>query len=486
MPNLDLLQADMSQTIERANSLRAKSLTSELSDTESLELSNLHVRGLQLKTAIADERKRILDSDMADLEKFQNGPSYKVSRSVNNDDDGKKTLINAGWEVKGGMVHIPTSMGKSVPMYSEEVLFGAIPSDDKDAAEYFVQSRSVVQPIYRQAYTKYLHLCGKNRSESMAFMALTGDERKALSEGVDGSGGYLVPPDLQAEILVRLGQKAVIRSMARVVNTSRDRVVWPRILPHGDTTLDSIYSSGFVGGWVGETPAFSETDPGFGQFEVSIKKVRVATKLSNDFVADSITDITSWLAMNGSENLALVEDAGFISGVGGALQPQGLLNDPDLKTVDVEGSTANTLINTAASNGSANKLINLTYALPSQYAGNAQWLMRRAIEGKIRQLVDGAGRYLWPAMTDSGFIGRLPPLMGAMVNNSEFMPTDGTDGNKVVVYGDFSNYIIAQRAQMSTVVLRERFADVDQIGIIIFERVGGAAWNSDAFRTGIV
>jgi HK97 family phage major capsid protein len=35
-------------------------------------------------------------------------------------------------------------------------------------------------------------------------------------------------------------------------------------------------------------------------------------------------------------------------------------------------------------------------------------------------------------------------------------------------------------------VLRERFADTDQIGLILFARVGGALWNVDAVRVGVV
>jgi HK97 family phage major capsid protein len=128
--------------------------------------------------------------------------------------------------------------------------------------------------------------------------------------------------------------------------------------------------------------------------------------------------------------------------------------------------------------------------LPAQYADNAQWLMRRSIEGKIRVLADSTGRYLWPLQ--SGSLLGLPngtgarALMDYQVNNSDFMPDDGTDANKVTIFGDLSAYIIAQRAQISTQILRERFADTDQTGIIIFERVGGALWNADAVRVGIV
>ena len=35
-------------------------------------------------------------------------------------------------------------------------------------------------------------------------------------------------------------------------------------------------------------------------------------------------------------------------------------------------------------------------------------------------------------------------------------------------------------------LLNERFADTDQTGIILWERVGGDTWNVDAFRIGVV
>lgn len=487
MPDIKALKSDLEETVAKGLALQTKERNGgRLSDDEERELRNLHERGNKLQLLIEEEEKAAISGDFNRLSKWMEDPNYRISHSVNADDDSKSVVQKAGWEVKNKRVYIPTSQGTSVEMFDEDVLFGSMAGLDQDASDYYKKTRITVQPEYRTAFTQYLRNCGKMRSESMAFMALDARQQKALSEGQDSAGGYLVPPDLHAEILVRLAQKAVFRRLARVVTTSRDRVIFPRVLPHPDSSLESIYSSGFVGGWVGETPAFAETDPQFGQFEISIKKLRIATKVSNDFIADAVTDIPAWLAMNGAENMALVEDQGFIAGVGGPLQPLGFLNDPGLKTVDIEGSTANTVSNTSSSNGSANKLIDLAYALPSQYAANAEWLFRRSIEGKVRKLVDGAGRYLWPAMTDSQFIGRLPPLMGAPVNNSEFMPADGTDGNKVVAYGDFSQYIIAQRAQLSTVVLRERFADTDQTGIIIFERVGGALWNNDAVRVGVV
>jgi HK97 family phage major capsid protein len=318
----------------------------------------------------------------------------------------------------------------------------------------------------------------------MAYNMLSDIEQKALSEGTDTAGGFLVPPDVQAEILVRLPQSSVMRRLGRVVTTSRDKLTWPRV--QAKATDGSIYSSGFVGGWVGETPAFSDTDPAFGTFEIAIKKARVATKLGNDFLSDAAANVLAFLAQNGAENMGLVEDNGFIAGLGTPLEPLGVL-EGGATTVDVEGSVDNTFSNNAteaaAATGSAPKLITLVYTLPSQYANGASWLMRRATEGNVRKFEDANGRPLWPPLMGSGLAAAPREILSYPVNNSEFMPAIGADA-KIIIFGDLSNYIIAQRAQITTVVLRERFADTDQTGIILFERVGGALWNEDAIRIG--
>ncbi len=429
-----------------------------------------------LNRAAAEERVKAND-------RFLSDPERTIPHGINGDDDDQKALRRAGWEVKSGIYGKETSVGVWQPMFPEAVLTGAMPTQDAKTAEFYRTVRASITDEYKVAYSNYIRQVARTGDPGLAMQQMSGAEQKALSEGLDTAGGFTVPVDTQAEMLARTAQMAVMRKHARVITTGRDSVRFPAVAPN--STSGSIYSSGFVGGWVGETPAFSDTDPAFQTFEISIKKVRVATKLSNDLVADAQVNLLSWLAENGAENLALVEDQGFIAGNGAALQPLGILNC-GASTKDVEGATSNTLDNSTSNAGSAPKLIDLVYAVPSQYVGRASWLMCRAIEGKIRKLVDFQARFLWPMMSGSAFAGTPRTLMDYPIDNSEFVPTDGTDANKVLIFGDLSAYIIAQRAQMTSVVLRERFADTDQIGLILFERVGGGVWNTDAIRFGIV
>jgi HK97 family phage major capsid protein len=460
------------------------------------ELTKLTTKCVELSGQIKAERE--LDEKKADLgriDDFLNAPQYRVPVGVGNgEDDTHRVLRQAGWESKSGILYAPTSMGVMQPMYAEEVLTGDMPTDvTEEVANFFRTTRRAFQPDYRKAYTHFLRLCGRMHDAAMAWTRLDSDEQKALSEGTDTAGGFLVPPDAQAEMLVRLPQQAAVRRAgARVQSTSRDVLRWPMVQPAAATAGGlasgggSIFSSGFIGGWAGETPAFVDTDPAFGSFDVAVRKLRVATKLSNDFLSDAMVNPLTFLSENGSSNMALVEDQGFLSGDGSSLQPLGLLNTSGISTVDVEGSTTDTISNTSAAAGSAPKIIDVEYALPSQYIPGAKWMLRRSIEGKIRKLIDGSGRFLWPGVLQSGFSMPQKEIDGYPVLNSEFVPADGTNANKVIIFGDFSNYIIAQRAQITTTVLRERFADTDQTGIILWERVGGACWNTDAFRFGIV
>jgi HK97 family phage major capsid protein len=483
---LERIKARVSATLEQ----NPNGLTAE----QNVEVTSLMSEAKKLRVAIAEEDALTAKKkDLEELDQYLNAPKYQVAHGIGDGDgesEERKALAKAGWEVKGGMVHRMTSLGKMIEMWPEDVLFGPIPEDDKIAADFYTKTRASFRPEYRTAYQRYLLMSVKTRSEAMAFNMLSPSEQKALTEGLDTAGGFTVPPDTMAELLVRLAGASVMRRLARIQTTNRDILQWPMVTAAAATAGGlasgggSVFSSAFVGGWVGEVPAFTETDPVFSQFSIPIRKLRVATKLSNDLVSDSAVNILAFLSSNGAENMALVEDYGFIAGDGGSLQPKGLLNS-GAATVDVEGSTSNTISN-ASGAGTSNKLITMAYTLPSQYAGRASWLTKRVSEGKIRGLNDTGGRPLWPPQTGSGFAAAPADLLGAPVYNSEFMPADGTDANKVIIYGDFSAYVIAQRAQITSTILRERFADTDQVGIILFERVGGDTWNTDAFRIGIV
>lgn len=421
----------------------------------------------------AKERDRIA----SETAQWMENPRHQVQHPVNTDQDGRKELERAGWEFKGDKVYRNTSQGL-IEYCATDVFFGRIPDDDQVAAAHYRQTRASLQPEYRNAFDKYI----RNRGDKTA---LTGPEQNALSEGTAGDGGYLVPADRAAEILARREQTSVMRRLSTVRQTSRNVYEIPAVTPHA--TSGSIYSSGFVGGLVGEVPVATDQGPTFQMYSIGIKKFQSYTKVTNDLIADSASDVMGFLAADGGRNLGLVEDNYFLNGDGTGLQPLGLLNGGST-TVDVEGTTSNTLDNSTSDQGAAPKIINLAYSLPAQYAAGASWLMLRAVKGLIHALVDADGRPWWQPAAGAGGAGDAPMmLVGAPVFEHAFMPDDGTNGNKVLVFGDFSSYIIADRTSLSVwvddITLR---GSSDETAIYLRSRAGGGVWNVDAFRFGIV
>lgn len=390
------------------------------------------------------------------------------------DDDGRKVLARRGYELKANTWFGRASDGTLQPAFLDTEVFGPHAS---------AAVRATVQPDYEPAFCAYIGGVLKHKRDYVAMAQLSAAEQKSLSLGLDEAGGYLTPARLRTEVLSRLAARSVIRPYARVIETDRDTLRVPRFAPASATAGGlasggaSVFASGFVGTWASETPAFTDIDPSFGTFDISVKKARATTRITNDLVSDSAPAVLAWLGTSGGDNLALVEDFAFLGGDGGALQPRGILNS-GITTVDVEGSTSNTISNTTGAPGSAPKVLDLAFAVPSQYRRNARWISTATSEKKVRQLVNAQGGYHFP-VTDSG------TLLGKPIDNSPFIEEDGADTRKVLLIADLSNYIIAQRS-ISVRVLSERFADLDQSGISVISRVGGAVWNDDGMRLGVV
>ena len=132
----------------------------------------------------------------------------------------------------------------------------------------------------------------------------------------------------------------------------------------------------------------------------------------------------------------------------GVGKPEGIL---------VAGSNPNTRL-TEANSTDANLLkfdgiINLQYAIASQYRQNAVWIAERATYRDIRKLKDADGNYLWPSYADN-IAGQPSRLIGNDVLEQEVMPTIAANVFPII-FGDLKGYTIADRVGMSI----ERYLD---------------------------
>lgn len=381
------------------------------------------------------------------------------------------------------------------------------------ALEYAARAREngdrTATPEYNSAFRHYIRHFGGWAKDPDNYQHDPMSEFRTLSIVQDTAGGYTVPADVRADLLARLPALSEVLKYAEIVPTSRDLIQWPRVQPKnnsgsgGSDGLGSIYTSSFVGTMTGEVPATGtgNNEPSWGMFEIPIKRARSESRPSMDLASDTEFDLLSFLTKDGALNMALLRESQIIAGTGIGSNVAGVMSgrydggtsaasvtQNQIQQVDISGTTTHTISNSLTDLGSANKILDLVYAVPRQYRQLASFsIVGSSLTFKaIRKLTDAVGRYIW----QPGFAGMQPDFEGARVVMSEFAPQDANNGgatdNDVLLVGALEMLIVGVRTNTTPQVLLERFADTDQIGLVLRQRFGGGISNTDAFRLGYV
>lgn len=291
---------------------------------------------------------------------------------------------------------------------------------------------------------------------------------KDLVEGSDVAGRFLVPEDWRAEIVRGRPGSVVMRPRARVVQTSRDVIKAPKL-----TGAGTNYSSAVRMTWGPETPAAEShrTEPTFGQVVIPVHTAMASTRLSLDLIEDAATPVEALLRELYVEAFALGEDDSYLTADGNG-KPQGL-------TAAVAGGTIASVASGDANLVTADGLIDVQYALPTQYWMDAVWVMNAASTARaIRKLKDANDDYLWQRGLAAG---EPDTLLGKAIAYSGFMP-DVAAGAYPVIYGDLRNYWIVDRVGMTLQRLGEKYAEENMVGFVARKRTGGQVVLGDAFR----
>jgi len=125
-------------------------------------------------------------------------------------------------------------------------------------------------------------------------------------------------------------------------------------------------------------------------------------------------------------------------------------------------------------------------SLPERYRGNATWIMSTDVENEIRTFsANDTGAYYTVNLTQGG-IGN---LFGRPVRTTDYAPefTGTTGAANILVVGDFSNFLVAQRAGMSIEFIPNLFGTTTgrptgQRGWFAYARHGFDSVNDLGFR----
>lgn len=327
------------------------------------------------------------------------------------------------------------------------------------------QVNAISEPTYKKAFMKFI--TGK---DDVA-------DYKALSEGLDTNGGYLVPPEFVDQIIKRDAQQSGFINQINVLNTVKDSVRMPRL----NYTTDDIYESGVRISWTGENgPVPEATDPQWGEIEIPVFaggfQLEFSRDLAEDYAAieNVLTEQGQVAYRLGAEDVLITATSG--TGIG---RPEGIL-------LGAGGAGYIPAVN-VGSPVSADGLIGGIYGLPPQYADNARVMMNSVAMATFATIKDTDGAYIF-GLTDRNAglaAGRIRTLLGYPIDVSAFMPSPGS-GNSVMVFGDFrKTYTMVQRVGLSVEpygLQDKAMLNLNRLGLHFRFRMGGKVVQPRAAR----
>ena len=270
----------------------------------------------------------------------------------------------------------------------------------------------------------------------------------ALQVGELSEGGYTVPDEFDRQLIDGLQDENIMRGLVHIIRTGSGEHKIPLVASHG------------TGSWVEEEQQIPESDDSFSQVTLSAHKFATMIRISRELLNDSAFDLAAYIAHEFVRRAGAAEEQAMLAG-DGSHKPIGLLHDTLGAETGVTTASSTTI--------TADELIDMQHSLKSGYRRKACWIMNDATISAIRKLKDGNGQYIWqPGIKE----GAPDMLFNQKVLMSNYMPLIGA-GNKVILYGDYTYYWLAEREGRTLERLNELYAVTDQVGFKMTERLDG-------------
>lgn len=315
---------------------------------------------------------------------------------------------------------------------------------------------ATTSPAYTRAFTKLIRSQGN-------FAMLSVEETQAVQRAMsltDNAGGFMVPFQLDPTVILTAnGSVNQIRQISRVVQATGNE--W-----------NGISSAGVTGSWDNEADEVSDDAPTLAQPSIPVYKRQIFVPFSHEIGQDA-AGLADDIAMMIAFEKDAAEAIAFATGSGSS-QPTGI----------VTALTGGSSVVTTGTNDTfaVADVYKTDSALPARYAANGSWLGHRAIYNLMRQFDTSGGSALWGQLAD----GLKRELLGRPDYVSEAMASSVADGAKLLVFGDFSNYVIADRLGTTLSYIPHLFGSngrpKGQAGWHAYIRVGADSVNDGAFR----
>ncbi len=270
----------------------------------------------------------------------------------------------------------------------------------------------------------------------------------ALHIGTDSEGGFLVPDEFERTLVESLQEENIFRNLAKIIQTSS-----------GDRKIPVAATKG-TASWIDEEGAIPESDDTFGLVSIGAYKLATMIKVSEELLNDAFFNLPQYIAKEFARRIGAKEEEAFFIG-DGVGKPTGIFHETGGGEVGVTAGAAAIKVD---------DVMDLFYALKAPYRKKAVFLTNDSTVKAIRKLKDSNGQYLWqPSLT----AGEPDRILNRPIKTSSYVPQIGETGSKIMAFGDFGYYWIADRQGRSLQRLNELFATTGQVGFKATQRVDG-------------
>jgi len=321
-----------------------------------------------------------------------------------------------------------------------------------------------------QAYTAGMFLKATifNNAEAIDWCKSRGVAvAKAQGEGVDSAGGFLVPEELLANIIILREEFGVFRRECQVVPMGSDTLNWPRRV------------GGLTAYFTGENQSVTESQAQWDNVNLTAKKLAALTRMSNEIAEDAVVSIADWLVGEIAYAFAAKEDASGFSGdgtsaFGGIRGLSNIFADGNHTFGQYQVSSATLTSLTIAD------FTGTTGLLPQYALKSAKWYMSQQmfLSAAGTVLAKGGGNKIEDlqqgirSAVGTNIDPLNPMLMGFPVAISQQLPisTPGS-GLPMFYFGDLNkSSALGERRGVTIKRSDHRYFENDQIGLLGTER----------------
>ncbi|HYE77551.1 MAG TPA: phage major capsid protein [bacterium] len=301
-------------------------------------------------------------------------------------------------------------------------------------------------------------VAGFDREEVRALRERHWGRQKALSWVDETTGGALVAPPIQGELIEVLRNNEIfMQAGARTIAMPPNgRIVWPR-----QTSAGTAY-------WVGQSDSITDSTPGTGDVVLSAKKLACLMKIPNELFRFSSVSVEQFVREDMARVMALKMDRTFLDDVGSSTTPKGLLNYSQITS-----HTATTV----GANGNTFEVDDPAEMIGKVEEQNAVFrafvmrpLMYTALSTRRSSVYDGASTvaegpflfnmwrtlqegYIDPTRQQVGNLNGYPVFKSTQVSNTR---AKGSASNLTYILGgDFTDFMVAMSGAMEFQLSRE-------------------------------